>query len=310
MPKMSIDPRSLSGSTMGTRWSVRLAEAPDSPRDELVSALQQAVSDIDDSMSTWKADSELMRLNRADIDRWHTVSQHLLTVLERGLAIGRASNGAFDIGLGDLVNAWGFGPEAADVEAIQRFLGQLRPPVYDTLEVDRNRLRVRKHTDLNLDLSGIAKGYGVDRLVETLREYGITNALASIDGELRALGRQSNGEPWSIAIERPDPELRAAHSILALADAAVATSGDYRHWVDVGRNRFCHAMQPGRNGPMALEHRSVTVVTDTALEADAWATALLVLGPDNGLEMARKQNLNVLFLSGGETTVGVGPLFG
>ena len=147
-----------------------------------------------------------------------------------------------------------------------------------------------------LDLNGIAKGYGVDRLAGALDDFGITAGLVGIDGEMRALGLRPDGEAWSIAVEAPDRERRTPNSILVLTDAAVATSGDYRHWVEVQGKRLSHTMDPGRGAPILKPPTSVTVIAQSCAEADAWATALMVLGADRGAELARKRGLNALFL--------------
>ena len=154
----------------------------------------------------------------------------------------------------------------------------------------------RKNAPIVLDLNGIAKGYGVDRLAATLRDFGITSGLVGIDGEMRALGLRPDGEPWTIAIEKPDPASRMPHSMLVLQDAAVATSGDYRHWVDVGDRRLSHTMDPRRGAPLTTTPASVTVVARTCAEADAWATALMVLGSGEGAKLARRFGLDALFL--------------
>ncbi len=161
-----------------------------------------------------------------------------------------------------------------------------RRPAHEVLEIDG--AHVRKSAPIALDLNGIAKGYGVDRLAETLREHGIADGLVGIDGEMRALGLRPDGEAWTIAVEAPDAERRTPHSILALQDAAVATSGDYRHWVEVQGRRLSHTMDPRRGAPLIASPASVTVVARTCAEADAWATALMVLGPDRGAALARQ----------------------
>jgi thiamine biosynthesis lipoprotein len=169
-----------------------------------------------------------------------------------------------------------------------------RRPAHEVLEFDGDH--VRKVEPIALDLNGIAKGYGVDRLAETLRDHGIVDALVGIDGEMRAMGLRPDGEAWTIAVEAPDPERRTPHSILALQDAAVATSGDYRHWVEVQGRRLSHTMDPRRGAPLIASPASVTVVARTCAEADAWATVLMVLGPDRGAALARRSGLDALFL--------------
>lgn len=175
-------------------------------------------------------------------------------------------------------------------------LDRPRRRTHDVLELDPVNGRVRKHAPLTLDLSGIAKGYGVDRLAEVVRASGIASALVAIDGELRASGLQPDEAPWAVAIERPDYCARAPHAVIALHDAAVATSGDYRHWVEVGGRRLSHTMDPARGGPLATSPASVTVVGATCMIADAWATALMVRGSREGAELARRHHLDALFI--------------
>ncbi|GEO41731.1 FAD:protein FMN transferase [Skermanella aerolata] len=286
----------LNGPTMGTRWSA-LVHAPASiDPDGLRAALARAVDEIDYQMSTWKTDSDLMRMNAAHPGLWVDLPPALMRVLGKGLEIGRASNGAFDIGLGDLTNAWGFGPQAADAGAIRAHLGQVRLPAHDLLELDAEGYRARKHGNLQLDLSGIAKGYGVDRMMAVIERFGIASALVGLDGELRAKGVRADGRLWTVAIEKPDYEMRAPISVLTLQDAAVATSGDYRHWVDAGQMRLSHTMDARTGGPLNNRVASVTVLADTCMEADAWATALMVMGEADGAAFADAKGLNALYI--------------
>ncbi|WP_136646376.1 FAD:protein FMN transferase [Tabrizicola sp. YIM 78059] len=313
MSKMSTDliRHALNGPTMGTRWSA-LFFAPDGfdPAPVRV-ALQAAVDAVDDQMSTWKPDSDLMRLNAAPVGAWQKLPQDLARVLALGLAIGRASEGAFDIGQGDAVCAWGFGVSAADPLAIRTAMQATRHLAHEVLELDAGR--VRKTAPVTLDLNGIAKGYGVDRLAETLFAHGIRDALVGIDGEMRAMGLRPDGHPWTIAVERPDRNRRAPHSILTLQDAAVATSGNYRHWVTVNSRQLSHTIDPARGAPLLSPPASVTVIAPTCAEADAWATALMVRGAEAGAMLAEKSCLDALFLTrddaGGTKALPVGRLF-
>jgi len=316
MSKTSIDlaRHALNGATMGTRWSALFHTAEGFDAEPVRHALQTAVDEVDAQMSTWKPDSDLMRLSNAPPGQWVAVPDRLMEVLRLGLDIGRASGGAFDIGMGDAVRAWGFGPAAADQELIRQAFAARRGPASEVLELDPAGRRVRKTAPLAVDLNGIAKGHGVDRLAETLRASGIASALVGIDGEMRALGLRPDGEAWTVAIEAPDPERRTAHSILALQDAAVATSGDYRHWVMVGGRCLSHTMDPRRGAPLMAPPASVSVVARNCAEADAWATALMVLGPEAGAQLAQQHGLDALFLlrdgGGGIRPRAVGSLFG
>lgn len=296
MSKTSIEPRrhALNGATMGTRWSALFFTDGQFDTAPLQSALQAAVDEVDLQMSAWKPDSDLMRINRAPVGDWIDAPARLLEVLHLGLAIGRASGGAFDVAMGDAVTAWGFGPDAATGERIRIALETRRGPSWEAIEIAGGRLL--KHAAVTLDLNGIAKGYGVDRLAETLKGFGIAAFLVGIDGEMRTAGLRPDGEAWSIAIEQPYHERRAVHSVLALEDGAIATSGDYRHFVDVGGRRLSHTMDPRRGAPLAASPASVTVVAASCAEADAWATALMVAGPEAGSALAAQNGLNALFL--------------
>jgi thiamine biosynthesis lipoprotein len=313
MPKMSTEPtrQALNGPTMGTRWQATFSTAPDFDPAPVQAALQGAVDEVDDQMSTWNPDSDLMRLNAAPVGDWVDVPDRLLTVLRLGLAIGKVAGGAFDIGMGDAVMAWGFGPEAAAPGRIRAALDAPRTPAHEALEIGAGK--VRKLAPVALDLNGIAKGYGVDRLAEVLTAHGLTAALVGIDGEMRAMGLRPDAAPWSVAIEAPDPDRRAPHSILALEDAAVATSGDYRQRVDVGGRQLSHTMDPARGAPLVAPPASVTVVERRCAVADAWATALMVLGPERGVEVARRHRLDALFLvrdrQKGIVSIAAGDLF-
>ncbi|MGJ8569604.1 MAG: FAD:protein FMN transferase [Hoeflea sp.] len=314
MPKTFTDLKrhALNGETMGTRWSALFHKPAEFNVAPVAAAMAAAVTEVDQQMSIWKPDSDLMRLNAAPPGVWVECPEHLMIVLEMAVSIGRASSGAFDIGVGDAVSAWGFGPATLDPARIQAALSEPRRPTHDILELDLPGRRVRKIAPVMLDLSGIAKGYGVDRLTDVARRFQISEALLSIDGELRGIGLQPDGLPWSIAIEDPDFSVRKPLAIVALQDAAVATSGDYRHWIDVGAKRLSHTMDPARGGPLAEAPASVTVIAETCMAADAWATVLMVKGSREGAELARQMQLNSLFVEregDGLRQTPVGPLF-
>ncbi len=299
MSKMSSDllRHTLNGPTMGTRWSAVVHAAPGFDPAFAHVCFSRAVGEVNSQMSAWDRESDLMRLNRAPAGEWIAVPEHLLRVLEKGIEIGRISCGAFDIGMGDAINAWGFCADEADPGKIRAALKADRRPSHELLEIDRAAGRVRKHGPLALDLGGIAKGYGVDRLTETARSLDVAHGLFSIDGEVRALGTRPDGNPWAIAIEQPDYERRTTHSVLTIRDIAVATSGDYRHWVEVGGKRLSHTMDPARGAPLIRHVASVTVTAPTCMAADAWATAFMVMGQEEARPLADRLGLSVLFLN-------------
>lgn len=312
MPKTVTDPAlALGGPTMGTRWSVLIDDHGADPT--LHSRFQAAVDEVDAQMSTWNPDSALMRLNAAPLDTWVSLPDRLMTVLDAGLAISRQTGGAFEMNVGDAVRAWGFGPDAIDLGAIRAASGTGRVPASEALALDKANGRARKSAPLALDLSGIAKGYGVDRLAETAAQLGLTHALCTIDGEVRAIGTRGTGRPWAVGIEMPDDTATGQHSMLALEDMAVATSGDYRHFVSVGTTRLSHTIDPRRGAPLVTSLASVTVLSRSCMLADAMATALMVMGDSPGADFATDHAISVLFLrrsSNGTIATGTGAFSG
>ena len=316
MPKTCSDPRRLAlhGPTMGTRWSVTCDAAPDTDVQALQTALAAAVQRVDAQMSPWLPGSDLNRLNHAPVGAWVTLPAEILEVLVCALDVCRLSAGAFDPAAGALVDAWGFGAvrDAPDAEAIRTATSAApvaRTPTYEALELDSGMLRARKHAPMHLDLCGIAKGYAVDRMADVLRQNGVPHALVALDGELRAVGGQADGHPWAVAVESPETGRRAVHSVVELQDLAVATSGDYRHYLQVGDARLAHTMDTRRGAPVRNEVASVTVLARQCMHADAWATALLVAGPGEGLALAQRMGLEALWMlrrGNGLVTLGLG----
>ncbi len=292
---------SLNGETMGTRYSAVFFAPAGIDVGAIGAALLAAVDQVDRQMSTWKPDSDLNRLSAAPLQQWHRVPAELLAVLDAALHVGRASGGAFDIGVGALVNAWGFGATNSQPDAQQiRALGQRsHRPASEALDIDLANQRVRKQAALALDLSGIAKGYGVDALAHCLDGFGITRYLVGIDGEMRAKGSKPDAQAWTVAIEKPVRHQREVMGVMELTDAAIATSGDYRHWFEVAGQHYAHTMHPVRGRP--LDERgnrlaSVTVVMPSCMLADAWATALLVLGESAAKQLAQQQRMTALLV--------------
>ena len=171
------------------------------------------------------------------------------------------------------------------------------PAVDELLEIDVAGCRARKHGPLALDLCGIAKGFGVDELARVLARHGIGSWLVGIDGEMRARGSKPGGAPWAIALEAPEDERRAAMGVVELGDAAIATSGDYRHWIEIDSQRISHTMDPRAGRPLQGTLASVTVIAPVCADADAYATALMVLGEQAGQECARRLGLDAFFVS-------------
>ena len=287
MSKISTDPVTLSGPAMGSRWTARLAD----PVPGLAPALAAAVERIEAQASLWRRESDLNRLNAAPCGEWVALPPELLDLLALSLDLGAETEGLFDIAMGGLTAAWGFGAAQGQTRP-EAMIGQPRAAqaTAEALELDPAAGRARKHAALSLTLDGIAKGHAVDAMAETARAMGVGNALFGLDGELRALGQRPDGRPWGIAVETPDPDRRAANALIEISDTALASSGDYRHFVMLGDARIGHTMNP-RTGLPAQGVPAVTVLAETCARADAWATALMILPPEAGRAMATRHGI-------------------
>ncbi len=285
---------------MGTRYTVRLANLrTDSDLAALEHGIAHSLETTDQQMSTYLPDSELSRFNRFAGDDWFAVSPQTATVVAASLAVSQATAGAFDVTIGPLVNLWGFGPEghAAGLPSEAEIAANRARVGYQRLEVRADPPALRKtHPDLYVDLSAIAKGFAVDQVAAILEQAGVGGFMIEVGGEVRTRGRKPDGTPWRIGIERPAAEARQVQCVVELADRALATSGDYRNFRQRQGRRYSHEIDPRTGRPVDHALVSVSVLADDCMTADAWATALLVLGPDDALKIARRQNLDVLCL--------------
>lgn len=289
----------LNGPTMGARWSAVFHASDDLDEFALARRLQGAVDAVEAEMSPWRPDSDVERLNRTPLGEWTSMPRNLFRVLEAALEIGELSDGALDIGVGDLVKAWGLGAgsRSPNLGAIAEITGRasFHPP--QNLQLDPAFRRARRLAPLRLDLCAIAKGFGVDELSRVMTEFGLCSWLVGIDGELRAAGRKPDGRPWAVGHERPSRDARALMGVIELCDCAVATSGNYRHIIDVGGRTLSHTMDPRSGAPLVNDLASVTVLAPTAMAADAWATALMVLGCERGVALAGSLGLQAVFVT-------------
>ena len=295
----------LTGSTMGTSYSVKLiAPGEHIDKDDLHLSITETLAAVDQLTSTWRDDSELSQFNANPSTDWIDVSVEFCATIESALAVSRASDGAFDITVGPLVNLWGFGPEGErqeppDTDAIEVIMADVG---YEGIEAQCNQPAVRKRSGaMYIDLSGWAKGYGVDRLATVLDGYALKDYLVEIGGELRMRGQNAEGKKWAIAIEMPSTTTRQPQSVLRLTDTSVATSGDYRNYFEHDGKHYSHTIDARTGRPVTHDLAAVTVISDTAAYADAMATALLVLGPDNGLTLAEDLGIAGYFLVRNQT---------
>lgn len=301
-PMAEVVRHALNGPTMGTRYAAIFYAPADIDLAPIATALKASVETVDRQMSTWIEDSDLVRFNRSPVGEWVETPDEMLVVIGTALEIGRVSGGAFDIGVGDLVGAWGFNAKGGrpDAERVAELAATQRRPSHEVVELDSAGRRLRKLAPVSLDLSGIAKGYGVDRLAETLDRFGLADYLVSIDGEVRASGTKSGGSPWRVAVEKPDRTSRDIAGVVEMTDGALATSGDYRHAVDLNGQSSGHTMDPRTGRPLQSGIAAVTVRAPTCMLADAWATALLVLGPEAGQTLAAANGIEAMFMARGD----------
>ncbi|MEP6504604.1 MAG: FAD:protein FMN transferase [Betaproteobacteria bacterium] len=288
----------VGGRTMGTTWQVRLVGGAQLERDAVAAAIEATLDDVVAQMSTWEPGSDLCRFNRAPAGAWRALPAPFFEVLAAGLEVARASGGAFDPTAGALVDAWGFGPVArgaarpdADVLAHASRRGG-----WQRLALDDARRAARQPGGLALDLSAIAKGYAVDRVAARLGAMGFASHLVEVGGELRGTGVKPDGQPWWVLLEHPDAEAGDTQTVLALHGLSVASSGDYRRWFEHGGERFSHTIDPRDGLPIRHGLAAVTVVHAECMLADAWSTALGVLGAVVGLALADRLGLAALFV--------------
>ena len=272
-----------------------ISQSPDALKAEIDALLNE----INQQMSTYLPDSELSRFNAQRTTDWVEVSPELYTVVATAQHISQLTEGAFDISVGPLVNLWGFGPDPARDSA---------PPL-ESIEALRDRVGYRllalretppalkkQHPEMYLDLSALAKGYGVDRVAALLDSKGMHDYLVEIGGELKLSGLNTRREPWHIAIEKPTPEWRMVQKIIPVTDIGVATSGDYRNYFEQNGKRYSHTIDPATGYPIAHTLASVTLLAPSSMLADAWATAMMVLGPERGMAVAVERKLAAYFL--------------
>ncbi len=291
----------ISGQTMGTSYRIVLADPLPGVRLAAIQAdVDQALNQLEDQMSTWRPDSELSRFNTSASTDWFPVSRDTAFVVSEAKRIWKLSDGAFDPTVAPLIKLWHFAeapgeqtlPSDSEVEQARSAVGfeeidvRLEPPAL-----------LKKRPELQLNLSAIAKGYAVDLISKLLTEQVASGHLVEIGGEMRSSGRKSDGSSWTAGIETPDALPRQIHAALRLDDRSLATSGDYRNYFEVDGRRYSHTIDPATGRPVTHNLTSVSVLAEDCLTADALATAIEVLGPERGLELAERENLAIYFIT-------------
>ena len=287
---------------MGGTFSVKIVTSKDELETpglhDVDRTLRSTLDRIEGLMSTWDRDSELSRFNRSTSLEPFTVAPETFGVFKWSLEVGSVTGGALDVTIGPLVDAWGFGPTAprsslptdAEIARLRQAIGP------DKIELNPESLTVRKtRPDVRCDLSSIVPGYAADRLWTELAGRGFTDFLIDVGGEVRTRGRNETGVPWQVAIERPT-QGSAVQRLVPVSNLAITTAGDYRKFREVDGQRVAHILDPRTGRPLTHRLASVTVVDELAVRADAFDTALMVLGTDEGMALATKLNLAALFI--------------
>lgn len=295
-PALGAAVHTLQGRSMGTSWCVKLS----GPRRIDAPALQEAIQGELDAvvaqMSPWDAASDISRCNRADVGSWHTLPPEFAHVMACAMQIAAASGGAFDPSAGALVDLWGFGPPGpvAHAPAEEAIAEALAHAGWQRLRFEGGRLQ--QPGGATLDLSAIAKGFGVDQVARMLSARGIDNHLVEVGGELRGTGIRPDGQPWWVDLQRPPGAEALPETRVALHGLAVATSGDYLRRFSDGGVSHSHTLDPRTGRPITHGLASVSVLHADCMLADAWSTALTVLGTEQGLACAREHGLAALFV--------------
>ncbi len=299
-PSGALQQELLQGSTMGTTYTIRYQpEVGCALRPEMQRFIDDELQRVNQQMSTYLKDSEISRFNDSRSTDWFLVSIETAKVVELSLEISSVSNGAFDVTVGPLVNLWGFGkdkarhtvPSDAEIAAASPLVG------YKNLAVKFDPPALKKtHPELQVDLSAIAKGHGVDRVADLFRKHDISNYFIEIGGEVLASGHRLDGKPWQVGIEAPLENKQKIQTVIGLSGAAMATSGDYRNFFEVDGQRYSHTLDPSTGRPVTHQLASASVVAENCALADAIATCMMVLGPEEAMQLAETKSWAVLLV--------------
>lgn len=296
--KFGTDVLKITGLTMGTTYNVTAVDKSGAVDEaDLKARIDLALAEVNTQMSNWDEASEISRFNAQSGGASVALSPELAYVMAAAQDVNRASAGRFDTTIGPLIELWGFGapgktalPSDAEIASARARSGH-----GNTLELTADGLR-KTQGAAQVYLAAIGKGYGADRVGLALQEVGITDYLVEIGGDLYASGTNPDGQPWKIGIETPDARDRGVLDVIGVSGLGLASSGDYRNYFEKDGARFSHVIDPATGRPITHKTASATVLAENAMLADAWATAMLILGRTRGLEVAEAQGLAVLFV--------------
>ena len=306
--------REHAGKTMGTEYKVQVSRFPElADWKEIAGAIQQRLDALEEMMSGYRHGSDVSRFNAStNTEDWFPVSPETALVVQEAQAIAKLTEGAFDITIAPLVPHWGFGTAGGlrqnrYFEDVRTAALQLKEQTgYEKLSVRLDPPALKKSIpELAIDFSAIAKGFAVDAVAELLEEHKINDYLIEIGGEVRAKGKRGKDRDrdWGVGIEKPTREFSGFQQVFTLSDRSLATSGNYLQTTEIGDQRVSHIIDPRTGSPVSIKSgtglASTAVLAANCTQADAWATAMFVLGEQTGLELAEKHGIAVLFLIDG-----------
>ncbi|OBU20708.1 FAD:protein FMN transferase [Photobacterium aquimaris] len=290
----------INGSTMGTYYSIKIIDQAGLPSaKEIQQEIDRRLELVNDQMSTYRPQSELSLFNKAPANKPFPVSAATAKVIAEALRISKVSNGAYDVTVGPVVNLWSFGPEARpeSIPTDKDIETRLSEVGYHHLQVLAGNKLVKDEAKLYVDLSSIAKGYGVDVVADYLKDdLHVKNFMVDVGGELRLQGKNQANVLWRIAVEKPVENERAVQEILQAGNMAIATSGDYRNYFDENGVRYSHLINPKTGRPIDNHVVSVTVIAPSCMTADAYATTFSVMGEDESIALANQENIPVMLI--------------
>ena len=288
---------SFAGPTMGSTYTVKYVRSQQvAPQEQLQRATDEILAELDQQLSTYRADSDIERFNALPAGSCEAMPVAVLELVQAGELLAQESAGALDLTVEPLLNLWGFGPHGKGerIPTAEEIASARQQVGHRYLRIEQDRLC--KDAEVQVDFNSIAAGYAVDKVVERLQELGVDSYLVEITGELKAQGRKPDGSPWRIAIEAPRDDERVAQEIIELDGQSVSTSGDYRNYFERDGVRYSHTLDPQTGAPIVHRLAAVTVVDPSALRADGLSTVLMVMGPERGLLYAAERNIAAFFV--------------
>lgn len=290
----------LQGKTMGTKYHVAIVHNKEAElnANAIKSKIDALLEELNQQVSTYIPDSQISQFNRSNSTEWIKVDKDFFSIVETAQNVSITSNGALDISIFPLVDIWGFGARKRDdIPNASQIREALNQTGYESLILNSAQQSLKKkHKQLHIDLSAIAKGFAVDKISDLLKEEGYSNHLVEIGGELKANGLNQSDKKWRIAIEQPDSSNTLSQQGIEISNRAVATSGDYRNYFVEKGIRRSHIIDPKTGYPIKHKLASVTVLHDSTMLADAYATALLVMGENKGKVFVEENNLDALMI--------------